>query len=251
MARSAPLTVIKDGINRLRTKGGARVDSLYDLLNGYVTEAKTVKVRPGTVRVTELPAETKGLVSFDGTIHVFSSGQVEVPEGFTLHVLAHPDNDAETVIALERIHFAKPFMGYLYIVAEFADESVYHFWLQSGGAWEANKIYHHGDIVEPTTPNGIAYQATRLSSPLPSWAPGVPRQIGDQVEPTEYNDFFYTVVDTVGLTPASGEVEPDWPEEDGARIFEDTEGFEDTTPTTTEPPTTQQPTSTVQDRYNL
>jgi hypothetical protein len=251
MARSAPLTVIKDGINRLRTKGGARADSLYDLLNGYVTESKTVKVRPGTLRVAVLPPETKGLVSFAGALHVFASQQVEVPAGYILHLLVHPDSDGDTVVALERIHFAKPFMGFLYVVAEFEDGAVYHYWLQTGGAWEANKVYRHGDIVEPTTPNGLAYQATRLSSPLPSWAPGVPRQPGDQVEPTEYNDFFYTVVDVIGANPISGDVEPDWPEEDGARIFEDTEGFTDTTPTTTEPPTTQQPTSSVQDRYNL
>lgn len=251
MARSAPLTVIKDGINRLRTKGGARIDSLYDLLNGHVSEAKTVKVRPGTVRKVQLSTTTKGLVSFDGSLHVFASSQVAVPSGYILHLLVHPDSDEDTVIALERIHFAKPFLGYLYIVAEFEDESVYHFWLQTGGVWEANKIYRHGDIVEPSIANGIAYQATRLSSPLPSWAPGVPRTTGDQIEPTEYNDFFYTVVDTVGNNPVSGDTEPEWPEEDGARIFEDTEGFADQTPTITEPPDTQQPTSTVQDRYNL
>lgn len=251
MARSAPLTVIKDGINRLRTKGGARVDSLHDLLNGYVSEAKTVKVRPGTIRKVQLSTTTKGLVSFDGSLHVFASSQVAVPSGYTLHLLVHPDSDSDTTINLERIHFAKPFMGFLYVVAEFEDGAVYHYWLQTGGVWEASKIYRHGDIVEPSIANGIAYQATRLSSPLPSWAPGVPRTIGDQIEPTEYNDFFYTVVDVVGSNPISGDTEPTWPEEDGARIFEDTEGFADTTPTTTEPPSTQQPTSSVQDRYNL
>lgn len=256
MARSAPLTAIKDGINRLRTKGGARADSLYDLLNGYVTQDKTIKGRPGTGRATTLDALTKGLVAFDGGFHVFSHTNVSVPSGYTLHVLSHPDSDEEEVITLEKIHFAKPYLGYLYVVAEFDDtgydeRQIFHFWLQTGGAWEADKIYHHGDVVEPTTPNGLAYQATRISSPLPSWQAGVPREVGDQVEPTEYNDFFYTVIDVVGGSPASGSVEPEWPEEDGARVIEDTEGFAEETPTTTEPPSAQTPTSSVTDRYEL
>lgn len=254
--RDAPLTAIKGGLNRLRTKGGARADSLYDLLNGYVTKDRTVKVRPGTVRVQTLDSNTKGLVSFQGSIHVFASTSTTVPAGYILHILTHPDTDEDTTVPLERIHFARPYLGYLYVVAEFDDtgydeRQIFHFWLQSGGVWEADKIYHHGDIVEPTVANGIAYQATRLSSPLPSWQAGVPRTIGDQIEPTVYNDFFYTVVDTVGDNPISGTTEPEWPEEDGARIFEDTEGFADETPTTTEPPSTQQPTSSVVDRYEL
>jgi hypothetical protein len=43
--RDIPLTAIKGGINRTRTKGGARADTLYDLLNVYVTEDGTVQAR--------------------------------------------------------------------------------------------------------------------------------------------------------------------------------------------------------------
>lgn len=247
--RPVPLTVLKGGINRLRTKGGARSDSLYDLLNAHLTEKGTVKGRPGTTRTTTLPAGTKGLTSFQGALHIFSSATMVVPSGYVLHVLAHPDNDPVTTIALKKIHFAKPFMGFLYVVAEFVDDSVYHYWLQSGGVWQANHVYHHGDIVEPTVANGIAYQATRLSSPHPSWAPGVPRAVSNIIEPTVYNDFFYTVVEVIGANPVSGTTEPDWPQSPGARIFEDTEGFLDSSPGATAPPDSQTPTSSVTDRY--
>lgn len=257
MARPGQLTVVKGGINRLRTKGGARADSLYDLLNGYVTESKTVKVRPGTYRTHVLDSATKGLVSFDGSFHVFASESVAVPLGYQLHVLFHPEYEPDapdpSLFVLERIHFAKPFMGFLYVVAEFADENIYHYWLQTGGAWEANTVYNHGDIVEPTAPNGLAFQATRLGSALPSWAPNVPRTEGpppDMIEPTEYNGYFYTVVDTIGANPSSGETEPEWPTEEGAQIFEDTEGVTNPDVTTTEPPSTPEPTTTVRDRYD-
>lgn len=247
------LTAIDGGIVRLRTKGGASPRSLYDLLNGYVTAARTVQVRPGTIRTASLPAGTKGLTAFDGELHVFSSSVIVVPTGFVSHVLTHPEYfdgiASPGDYALAQIHFAEPFLGFLYVVAEFVNGDVYHFWLQSGGPWEANKIYRNGDIVEPTTPNGLAYQATRLSAPLPSWAANVPRADGDMIEPTTYNDYFYTVVDTVGANPASGATEPTWPEADGARVFEDTEGVLADGRGTTTPPTTPTPTTDIRDRY--
>lgn len=232
MADPVSLTTVKGGITRLRTKGAALKDSLYDLVNGYVTAAKTVKVRPGTFRRAVLPEATKGLCSFDGSLHTFCHESVEVPPGYVLHILTHPllEDSNEDPIPLKEIHFAEPFMGALYVVAEFdvgtADvQSVFHFWLQQGNTWQPNTVYKIGDIVTPSTPNGRAYQATRLQPPSPVWAPGVTRQEGDVVEPTEYNGFKYTVVDTLGDNPTSGTTEPNWPTSDGAQIFEDTEGI--------------------------
>lgn len=250
------LTVVRGGINRDRPKGAARPDALFDLLNGFVTDEYTVTVRPGTFRRANLPAgATKGLCAFDGNRHVFASEVVAVPAGYVLHVLVHPlfDGGTENAFPIKKIHFAAPFLGFLYVVAEFdiADvdtEAVYHYWLQSGGPWEANKIYHAGDVVEPTVPNGLAYRAARLTAPNVSWAPRVTRTIGDVVEPTVYNDFFYTVVDTLGANPASGTVEPIWPTESGAQITEDTDLGSAAPQTVTLPPENQ-PSSGVTDRY--
>lgn len=249
------LTVIKGGISRGRSKGAARQDVLYDLINGYVSDEKTVVCRPGTFRRAVLPTITKGLCAFDGSKHLFASEPVLVPAGYTLHVLVHPLFEGGTANPFEirRIWFAAPFLGFLYVVAEFdvgdsGAQSVYHYWLQSGGPWQPNKIYKNGDVIEPTVPNGLAYQATRLSAPNISWAPNVPRTIGDVIEPTTYNDFFYTVVDTLGSNPTSGSVEPVWPEADGARISEDTDAGSTGSTTTTAPPANV-PGSGVTRRY--
>lgn len=251
--KSVTLSVVKGGINRLRTKGAALNESLYDLLNGYVTAAKTVKVRPGTYRVAELPTntagdgETKGLMAFDGSLHVFAIEEVTVPQGFVLHIITHP---TAPTTPLEKIHFAKPFMGFPYVVAEFTDGTVQHYWLQSGAEWRANTIYKAGDIVVGSTPTGLAYQASRATPANLSWAPNVLRALGDVIEPTEYNDFFYTVVDTQGDNPRSGTTEPEWPEEDGARIFEDADGSPTTTSTSTSTPdSSTTPNPETQDRY--
>lgn len=249
--RAVALTTVRGGINRLRTKGSAPNDSLYDLLNGYVTAAKTVVVRPGSFRVAQLPEETKGLVAFEGELHVFSDELVEVPAGYVLHVIAHPNATTDVPIAIEEINFAWPFMGYIYVSATFENGDTYHYWLQTGDEWQANTTYRFGDIVAPSTPNGFAFQAQRLTEPNVAWAPNVNRAIGDVIEPTVYNDFYYTVVDTEGANPRSGATEPVWPTADGAQVIEDADGSLTAPTTPTEmPDPTAQPAPATGDRYD-
>jgi hypothetical protein len=265
--REVALTTVNGGINRLRTKGAALQDSLYDALNCYVTASKTVKVRPGTFRTATLPTHTdgtdmtKGLCAFDGELHVFAAEDVSVPAGYVLHILSHPDpaDSAGNPIPLTEIHFAAPFMGFLYVVAEFEGGDIFHFWLQTGDTWTADTIYKLGDIVAPTVPNGFAFQATRATPAHLSWAPNVQRHIPDSandthgiIEPTEYNDFFYTVVDTQGDNPRSGTSEPAWPTEDGAQITEDADGTIAAAPViaTPQPDPNTKPAPSTTDRYS-
>lgn len=246
------LTAVKGGINRQRVKGAALKDSLYDAVNCYVSSARTVVVRHGSRRIRNLPAITKGLVSFDGEIHVFSHLVVEVSVGVKLHVLTHPDSLGNTTdpIALLRIHFAEPMMGFLYVVAEFVTGDVFHYWLQAGDEWEANKVYRIGDIVVPSALNGISYQATRLNPPNPVWTPNIVRTVGDVVEPTTYNGYFFTVVDTLGANPVSGATEPPWVAEEGAQTVEDTEQGTGGSGGSSSPDVDTTPAPSTQDRYD-
>lgn len=369
-ARTVALTVIKGGIDRLRTKGGARADSLYELRNGFVTERGTVKTRPGTARITTLPAGTVGLVGFNDCLHVFASEAVSIgsesltvtvadlgdgfsgfdggggavdpdpgvvgsatieeaysntsffflittdglPSGhtsvdvetetaetfetldfddateveanvfrwanseinwrnaegsdrtlrfgtdpsvdFCVDILLHP---ADPSAELTEIHFAQPFLGALYVVAEFDSDEIFDYWLQSPDAWEAGEEYSANELVVPNTANGFAYRATRYGSAYPKWSPGVSRTAGNGssvdpsiVEPTVYNEYYYTVVSTGGDNPRSGSSEPVWPTNDGQTVIENTDGFEATTPDEVAPPTppaNNQPQSTTTSRY--
>jgi hypothetical protein len=255
--RVLPLTVVKGGINRQRTRGGASPDNLYDLLNGYVPAAGTVVARPGTFRETTLHPATRGLVAFNGVRHTFCHSQVDVPPNYTLHVLHHPDSVDGYTIELTRIHFAVPMMGALYVAAEFEDGGVYHYWLQEVDIWQQDTHYFANAMVRPSIPNGLVFQASRFGDPYPAWAADVPRSDGNIVdygqsiiEPTVYNDFYYVCVLTGGNNPRSGTTEPTWPTEEGAQVVEYADGGEPAeVPTAPSPPSAATPQADIADRY--
>lgn len=248
--RQETLTTIDGGLNRLRTKGAALKNSLYDLLNGYVTTEKTIQVRPGTVLDHTIPAGTIGLTAFDGKLHIFASSTVAGidTDSFTLHILNSPDGAAATLSA---VHFAEPFLGSLYVVAEFSDGNIYHYWLQTATTWAASTEYELYALAQPSTPDGFAYQATRLGNPWPSWTPEAPRSVSDSIEPTVYSGYYFTVESVVGANPRSGSTEPLWPTEAGAVIIEDTDdtaNAPDATPPAPPPPGSELPDG-IRDRY--
>lgn len=414
-AGAIALTTITGGINRLRVKGGADKNSLHDLLNGYVTQSNTVKVREGTFRNANIATysgagTTKGLLAYQSQLHVFSGSAVSVPPGYALHVLNHParnqqitgtgpgtqaltltwgvsstgglatpiggqnllsgegfslsppnvhpmgsvsvagfadgtqiaglfstgtnvaviftgflgsgyftsvgftDNNtgnpvtlttaaaahfdnttypgysiwvwsstaalgagshgatipcsfagvqvtttgAPLLIPIKEIHFSAPFLGGIYVVAEFnvldpvllaTYGSVFHYWIQSstGGdnanEWSASTDFTIGQVVIPTTPNGLTYIASRRLAANPLWTPNTAEVVGNIVEPNTANSFQYTVTAVLGATPTTGATEPTWPTTDGGIVMEDSSLASDQTvtlagsaDTTTTPP---------------
>lgn len=237
------LSAVKAGITRLRTKGGASEDSLYDLANGYVTAARTIRPRPGSTAHTVLPEGTIGLALFNGVFQVFSDhGIVGMPSNFNLNVLNHPNPDPDNPPTLVRIWKAEPFMGGLYVVAEWSDNEpggAYHYWIQtaSGGTWQPNTIHMLYDKVTPTVQNGILYEAHRLLPADPVWQENVERTVNDVIEPTTFNGYKYTAIETYGTPARSGAVEPKWIAEDGAIVIEDADIAVEPPPPQIPPPT--------------
>ena len=213
------LNAASAGISRLRTKGGAQPDTLYDLLNGYVDASGAISMRPGTVVTHVLPEGTIGLCAFNGGLVVFSHAIIEdMPRGVVCEVLTHPDSPT---LPLARIHFAGPFLGYLFVTAEFADGSVHDYWLSRATPWQSQTTYRLGQGVQPTTPNGFTYRAQRLGDPGQAWAPNVERAVDDVVEPTTPNGFEYVATEVYGTPPRSGTVEPTWPTTEGEVVVEE------------------------------
>jgi len=251
-ARRFVLNTAAGGIDR-REIISAPQSVLYDLVNGYVDGRGKPRSRAGTaLEVLFSAGLTKGLMAWANKLWVFSHASVtsDNPKYDVLRI-----NDPEQPSAtLVNIHFAAPYLGYPYVVAEFSSGRVWHFWIVAPEVWTPDTAMSVGDIVAPTVPNGFYYRAGRQGNPSPVWAPDVPRAINDIVEPTEANGFRYTVVAVEGDNPRSGSEEPDWPEEDGAQVTEDVDqgapaGTPGTGGTDTTPGGPGTVPSPIEDRY--
>lgn len=214
------LTATKGGINRLRVKGSPSPDTLFDALNCYVDASGVPQSRPGTAQDYALPnAVPKGLAAYgDGLVTFSHVVEAAAPAGVSVLVLSNPDDPTQPI---KEIHFAAPYMGFLYVAAEFDNGDVFHYWLQAALPWRPNTMYRLGDLVSPIDGNGLAYRATRLLPADQLWQANAPRAIGDVVEPTSPDGFKYTVINTIGSSPRSAATEPNWNDADGALTYED------------------------------
>lgn len=211
MARTIHLTGLKQGIQRVREKGGASPDTLYDLNDGYVGIDGAIEQRPGTVLDYALPAGTLGMCAHDGDLVVFSTSPKACPAGTRCEVLTHPFFPSQ---GLTYIWYAAPFLGYLYVVAEFQNGDVYHYWLQAANEWEASTTYQEGQIIVPSTPNGLGYKAHRVLPKYPQWVPGMEVVLGTKVEPTTANGYYYEATATseaAGVGTPGGSPNPNPP----------------------------------------
>lgn len=230
MARRVPIGSFTTGITRLRDKAGPSPESLYDLVNGYINAAGVPVSRFGTTVQHVLPAGTKGLCIFQGKRHVFAMTAIDPGStDYVVDILIHPD--PAFTGTLTAIHFAKPFLGYLYVVAEFSDSQIFHYYLESKDAWQASTFYKLSDTVRPTVINGFVYAPSTQNNP-PAWAPQTTYAVGDQVQPTVYDGYAYQVIEVDGSTPASGSTEPTWIATDGALVYEDVDNTPSASTTT-------------------
>ncbi len=249
MAIPQVLGRLSRGIDRTRIRGDAGVSSLYELTNAYVTIAGRVKKRDGFALVAlpgdsesypALDANTRGLYSAGGKLHTFYSvDSVDMRTDVEYHRLPPPPgNPVPTLVAVD---FCGLYLGGLYVVAEFSDGSTWHYWLRSDGTWQAEHIYKEGQIIEPTSHNGMAYQASGDDHP-PAWKPQQQYAVGDEVQPTVANGYKYRLIEASGDNPSSGATEPTWATTEGALVYEDI----DNTPQSG----TVTSTSSASDRYS-
>lgn len=246
--RTIVLNTSAAGMTRLRGKGGASPETLWELTNGYVNASRSIQQRPAVQYQTKLPSTSRGLTVFNGTLYTFTAHAVSNPGTATVKILTHPTPGFAG--ELYRIHFAQPFMGLLYVVAEFDDHNVYHYWLQEPAAWKAVTVYNIGDIVQPTTPNGFYYKATTFNAPK-AWQPHHSYSNGDTVQPTTYNGFFYTATSCSPSSPTlSGDTEPTWLAFVGALVYESSAGNSGTPPAPPPDPPSRIPDNTGGGRYS-
>ena len=243
------------GINLLRTKGNANKENLRDLLNGYVDQDGIATSRPGSMAIAHNASNlARGLTAYKGELYVFSHDSItdwgaagdDLP---TVKTIALPNRlDADSPI--RKVWFVGEYMGLLYVAAEYENDDVEHFWMESVSEWKPNTVYMLGQLVRQTSGGGVyVFRAGRIGDPYPAWAPGAARTLGERVEPTTQNGWYYEVTEATGDTPRSGNVEPTWPTEVGAVVYEDVDGEATDGGASTPPPDTSLPPG-LGDRYD-
>jgi hypothetical protein len=192
-----------------------------------------------------------GITAFAGKLHVFSQSPVALSNPLYVNdVLVNPTPGYTGT--LTKIYFAKPFLGFLYVVAGFTDtsnnETVYHYWLQNPAKWTANTVVGINGEVQPTVPNGFYYQAqTQVTAPV--WQANTPYAVGDIVQPSAANGYIYECTAAIGTNPTSGPTEPTWPTSPGAQVFETVTGTSSPSETPTSTITQSPLPASVIDRY--
>ncbi len=111
-------------------------------------------------------------------------------------------------------------MGFPYVVAQFSDGDIFHYWLQNNGVWTSSTDYTSASIVLPPVLNGLAYQGVRDFPSQPSWTADTIIASASYVEPNTATGFAYQAIAVAGSPAHTGAVEPVWPTTAGAIIQE-------------------------------
>jgi hypothetical protein len=160
-----------------------------------------------------------GLAANNGTFNIFSSAYstAALPANYVLNVLSNPNNTTSSPVT---IFYAKPFMGFPYVVAQFSDSSIHHYWLQNNGTWTSTTDYTSASIVLPPVVNGLAYQGVREFPSQPNWAPDTLITSATYVEPNTPTGFAYQAIAVTGSPVHTGLIEPVWPTVAGGIVQE-------------------------------
>jgi hypothetical protein len=107
------------GLDLRKGQSTSDANRLRVLKNGYTSEGRTIRKRPGLTRVGSLEAGTVGLFAGGGKLNTFYGGDGTVTHAnplFQAHNVKHPTIPSEPIVA---VHYADMFNGYLYVSAEY------------------------------------------------------------------------------------------------------------------------------------
>lgn len=116
----------KAGMNRTRKRVAGVPGTLWTLKNAHITRGGDVERAKKFVATYTLPAGTHGLASVRGQLYAFGSADLaaSMPVGVVYQRLQSPIGGE----AMSRVLDARASAGKLYVVAEFANGNIYHFY---------------------------------------------------------------------------------------------------------------------------
>ncbi|WP_273430481.1 hypothetical protein [Chitinibacter tainanensis] len=143
------------GLDLRKASSVSDANRLRRLDNAYVTTGKSIRKRPGMVKVATLEAGTKGLAAGNGKLNTFyTSGTITHANAlFTANKLTKASGNT----TLKSIPFVDVFNGFLYVAAIYADDSCRHHYVDGTATNEV------ADVKCPHSPI-VAKKASKIWS---------------------------------------------------------------------------------------
>lgn len=144
-------------------KGASTSDAnrLRVLNNGYTSEGRTIRKRPGLTKVATLETGTTGLFAGGGKLNTFYGGMGTITHADALFKANSIRNSVTASLPVSKVHYADMFNGFLYCSAEYENGIINHHYIDGA----APGATHIADANCPNTKSVV-----KISSKL--WAVG-------------------------------------------------------------------------------
>lgn len=116
----------KLGMDRRRKRVASTPGSCWEIINAHITRGGDIEARKRFVPTYQLPPGTHGLGDVQGQLYVFGSGPT--PAGLPVNVRYQRLRHADGNTAMSRVLDIDTFDGKFYVIAEFVDGSVFHYY---------------------------------------------------------------------------------------------------------------------------
>ena len=163
----------KFGLDRRRPRVAGVPGTLWNIKNAHLTRGGDIERSKKFVAIYNLPAGTHGMSQVGGQIYVFGSADLagSMPVGVQYQRLQSPSG-----AAMSAVISARTFDRRLYVIAEYADGNIYHFYdgsrvtqldalsdsnsnLAAVAAYLADRINTRSDVVATAFGNSITVRA--------------------------------------------------------------------------------------------
>jgi hypothetical protein len=188
------------------------------LKNAHATEGRTIRKRPGTVKIATLEAGTEGLFAGNGKLNTFYGGTAPITHANTLFKANNVQNPVTPALTLDKVHYGDVFNGFMYAAVEYAGGQIKHHYIDNPGTFPATAVVRLGSYFQPASPNGLRYKVTDVSIGDTAWTATAAKALNAFVRPTTSNSFRYECT-TAGTT---GATEPVWPVTAGLTVTDGT-----------------------------
>jgi len=166
------------GVDRTRPRYALPAGSIWSGINGHITRGGDFEKRKAFVAKYSLPTGTLGLQKTSAGLYVFGhAASPSMPTGVSYQRLEHPGG---TGTAMTKLLSSDLYNGKIYAIAEYADDSIHHFydgtvvadWQNGSGNYPAYTGQARGTIART--------HQRKVYSPVGSvlWFSGVDTAIG-------------------------------------------------------------------------